>query len=88
MDVPAMVRAAGVANKEHAQQAMDTIINLFEADIAELVQIDGSIPPGLEEWQLKGVKTVWFAKMAPTDRQHSALWPALWKATSPPSHMS
>ena len=29
MDVAAMVRAAGTANKEHAQQALDTIVDLW-----------------------------------------------------------
>ena len=32
VDVPAMVRAAGSAHKEHAQQALDTILDLLEAD--------------------------------------------------------
>ena len=72
VDVPAMVMAAGAANKEHAQQALDTIIDLLEAE-AESVQIDGSVPLGFGEWRLKGVKTAWFAAMAPTDIQDSAV---------------
>ena len=44
--VPVMVRVARAANKEHVQQALDTIIDLLEAEDTELVQIDGSVPPG------------------------------------------
>ena len=40
VDVPAMVRAVRVANKNHVQQALDTIIDLLEAEEAESVQID------------------------------------------------
>ena len=83
VDVPAMVRAARAANKEHAQQALDTTVDLLEVANAEPVQIDGSIPPGFGDWRLKGVKTAWFAKMAPTDRHDLAVWPALWKTNVP-----
>ena len=83
VDAPAMVRAARAANKEHAQQALDTIIHLLEAEEANSVQIDGSAPPGFVEWRLKGIKTTWFAEMAPTDRHDSAVWPAPWKTNVP-----
>ena len=74
VDVPAMVCAAGVPNKEHAQQALDTIVDLLEAADDKFVQIDGSLPPRFGEWRLKGVKTAWFEEMAPTDRQDTAVW--------------
>ena len=32
VDVPAMVRAARAANKVHARQVLDTIVDLLEAD--------------------------------------------------------
>ena len=83
VDVPAMVRAVGSANKGHAQQALDTIVDPLEADDDESVQVDGSVPPSFGEWRLKGVKKVWFAIMAPTDRQDVAVWPALWKTNLP-----
>ena len=78
-----MVRAAGAANKEHARQALDTIVDLLEATDDESVQIDGSIPPGFGEWRLKGVKMAWFAEMAPTDRQDTVVWPVLWRTNIP-----
>ena len=51
VDVPAMVRAAGSAHKEHAQQVLDTIVDLLEADDDESLQVDGSIPPAFGEWR-------------------------------------
>ena len=83
VDVLAMVRAAGIANKEHAQQALDTIVDLLEATHDESVQIDGSVLSGFGKWRLKGVKTAWFAEMAPTDRQDTVVWPAMWKTNVP-----
>ena len=37
LDVPTMVRAARAANKEDAQQTLDSIIALLQAEDAELV---------------------------------------------------
>ena len=50
VDVPAMVRAVGVPNEEHAQQELDTILDLLEAADDESVQIDGFVPPRFGEW--------------------------------------
>ena len=60
MDVPATVRAAGSAHKEHARQALHTIVELLEVDEDELVEVDGSLPPTFGEWRLRGVKRAWF----------------------------
>ena len=78
-----MVRAAGAPSKEHAQQALDTIVDRLEAADDESVQIDGSVPPGFGEWCSKGVETAWFAEMAPINRQSTAVWPALWRTNVP-----
>ena len=73
VDVPAMVQAAGSANKEHAQRALDTIVDPLETDDDEPVQVDGSVPPSFGEWRLKGMKKAWFADLAPTDRRDAAV---------------
>ena len=64
---------AGDAHKEHAQHALDTIVDLLEANDDEPVQVDGSVPPSFGEWRLRGVKKAWFAEMAPIDRQDVAV---------------
>ena len=79
VDVRDMVRVAGPTHKEHAQQTLETALNLVEAPNDETVRIDGSAPPGFGEWRLKGVKMAWYAEMAPTDRQDPSVWAALWK---------
>ena len=55
------------------------IVDLLEVAGDEAMQIDGSVPPGLGEWRLQGVKTAWFVEMAPTDRQETTVWPAVWQ---------
>ena len=83
VDVPAMVQAVGSAHKEPAQQALDTIVDLLEADDDELVQADGLVPPSFGDWGLRGVKQAWFAKMAPTERHDVVVQPARWKTNLP-----
>ena len=82
-DVPKMVQAAGAAHRSHAQQALDTVVDLLDARDEESVCIDGSVLPGFGEWRLKAVKQAWSAEMAPTDRQSQEVWPALWKTNLP-----
>ena len=74
MDVPKMVRATGPTNRDQAEHTLRTVVDLLEAPDDETVQIDGAVPPGFEEWCLKGVKSAWFAEMAP-----KYPWIALWK---------
>ena len=61
VDVPSMVRAAGPAHKGHAEHAIQTVVDQFEALDDETIQIDGAVPPGFYEWRLKGMKSAWFA---------------------------
>ena len=74
-----MVQAVGSPNLEHVHQALDMIMDPLDAADDESVQIDGSVPPGFGQPQVKGVKTAWFTEMAPTDRQDTTVWVALWK---------
>ena len=56
VDVPNMVRTMGAVHRNHAQQALDMVVGLLDAADVESVRIDGSMPPGFEEWRLKGGK--------------------------------
>ena len=85
VDVPSMVCVVGTVHRSHVQQALDTVIGLLDAPNEQSVCIDGSVPPGFEEWRLKGVKQAWFAEMASTDRQSQHVWPSLWKTNLPVS---
>ena len=76
--VGAMSQVQVVQHKSHAEQALQTVVDLLEATDDETLQIDGSVMPGFEEWRLKGVKRASFVEMAPTDRRDAAVGPALW----------
>ena len=83
VDIPKMVQAVGATHRSHAQQALDTVVDLLGTRDEESVCIDGSVPPGFGEWRLKAVKQAWFAKMVPTHRQSQEVWPTLWEANLP-----
>ena len=61
LDIPPMAKAAGPLHREHAQQILETMADLLHEGS---VCIDGSIPPTLGEWRLKGI--AWFNEMALT----------------------
>ena len=66
--MPRMAEAAGKTRRDHAEHALQTIVDLMDAAEEETVTIDRAVPPAFEEWRLKGVKKAWFAESAPTER--------------------
>ena len=75
-----MERATGQTHKDHAQHALQSVVVMLDALDDEVVQLDGVLSPSFEEWLMKGVNSAWFAQMAPTNRQDTAVWLALWKS--------
>ena len=69
----------GWNNPQRTRAIEIVIVDLLEATDDESLQIDGSMPHDFGEWRLKRVKTAWFTKVAPIDKQAAVVWPTLWK---------